>query len=115
MESFDRKIDLFLFFQSEFVYQDFVSAINRFHMTAACHLDFLFSVCLPNLKEILPIGSGSILRKCTLSILQFCTFKALHINVKSPGLVVTGDDSCSRGRGFESLHHILNGHDIFSH
>ena len=30
-----------------------------------------------------------------------------------PGTVVMGDDSCSRGCGFESQHHILNGHDIF--
>ena len=33
----------------------------------------------------------------------------------SPGLVVMGDDSCSRGRGFKFRHHILDGHDIFSH
>ena len=31
----------------------------------------------------------------------------------SPGLVVTGDDSCSRGRGFESRRRILDGY--FSH
>ena len=31
----------------------------------------------------------------------------------SPGLVVMGDDSWSRGRGFKSRHHILDGHDIF--
>ena len=31
----------------------------------------------------------------------------------SPGLVVTGGDSCSKGGGFESRHHILDGHDIF--
>ena len=30
----------------------------------------------------------------------------------SPGLVVMGDDSCSRGHGFESRSHILDG--IFS-
>ena len=28
----------------------------------------------------------------------------------SPGLVVMGDDSCSRGHGFESRCHILDGH-----
>ena len=28
----------------------------------------------------------------------------------SPGLVVMGGDSCSEGRGFESQHHILDGH-----
>ena len=31
----------------------------------------------------------------------------------SPGLVVMGGDSCSKGREFESLHQILDGH--FSH
>ena len=31
----------------------------------------------------------------------------------SPGLVVMGVDSCSRGRGFESRRHTLDGHDIF--
>ena len=31
----------------------------------------------------------------------------------SPGLVVMGGDSCSRGHGFESQHHILDG--LFSH
>ena len=33
----------------------------------------------------------------------------------SPGLVVMGGDSCSNGRGFESRHCILEGHNIFSH
>ena len=28
----------------------------------------------------------------------------------SPGLFVKGVDSCSEGRGFESQHHILDGH-----
>ena len=28
----------------------------------------------------------------------------------SPGLVVMGGDSCSKGREFESLRHILDGH-----
>ena len=28
----------------------------------------------------------------------------------SPGLVVMGDDSCLKGRGFESQRHILDGH-----
>ena len=31
----------------------------------------------------------------------------------SPGLVVMGGDSCSKGRGFESQHPMLDGH--FSH
>ena len=31
----------------------------------------------------------------------------------SPGLVVMGRDSCSKGHGFESWHHILDGH--YSH
>ena len=29
------------------------------------------------------------------------------------GLVARGGDSCSEGRGFESWHSILDGHDIF--
>ena len=33
----------------------------------------------------------------------------------SPGLVVMGGDSLAKGRGFESHHHILDGHNIFSH
>ena len=34
----------------------------------------------------------------------------------SPGLVVTGDDSYLKGRGFGCRSHILDGHlDIFSH
>ena len=33
----------------------------------------------------------------------------------SPGLVVMGGDSRSKGRGFESRRRILDGHDIFSH
>ena len=33
----------------------------------------------------------------------------------SPGLVVMGGDSHSKGRGFESWRWILDGHDIFSH
>ena len=31
----------------------------------------------------------------------------------SPGVVVMGGDSCSKGHGFASQHHILD--DIFSH
>ena len=29
---------------------------------------------------------------------------------RSPGLVVMGGDSCSKGHGFESRHQILDGH-----
>ena len=32
-----------------------------------------------------------------------------------PCLVVMADDSCPRGRGFESWCHLLDGHEIFSH
>ena len=45
--------------------------------------------------------------------------KATLINVKieggNPGLVVMGGDIFSRGCGFESWLHIMDGHDIFSH
>ena len=33
----------------------------------------------------------------------------------SPGLVVMGDDSCSKGHGFESQRRILDGHLEFFH
>ena len=49
----------------------------------------------------LPIGLH-----CTLSL----TFL-----YGSPGLVVMGGDSHSKGHGFESRSRILDGHDIFSH
>ena len=32
---------------------------------------------------------------------------------QAPGLIVLGGGSCSDGRGFESRHCILDGHDIF--
>ena len=32
----------------------------------------------------------------------------------SPGLVVKGGDSCSKGHEFESRHGMLDGHDIFT-
>ena len=34
----------------------------------------------------------------------------LLISSTSPGLVVMGVDSCSKGREFKSWHHILDGH-----
>ena len=37
----------------------------------------------------------------------------MHQKGGSPGLVVTGEGSCSEGHGFESQHRILDGH--FSH
>ena len=37
----------------------------------------------------------------------------LYLGVGSPGLVILGGNSCSKGREFESQHHILDGH--FSH
>ena len=33
----------------------------------------------------------------------------------SPGLMAMEDDYGSRCRGIESWHHIVDGHDIFSH
>jgi len=44
---------------------------------------------------------------------KFATF--VGIKHLSPGLVVVGDDSCLRGRGFDSWCSILDGRDIFSH
>ena len=36
-----------------------------------------------------------------------------YISGRSPGLVVMGDDSSLRGRGFKSRRRILDGHHIF--
>ena len=38
------------------------------------------------------------------------SFITLSTEGGSPGLVVMVDDSCSEGHGFESWHHILDGH-----
>ena len=48
--------------------------------------------------------------------MQFCSVKLCDQNEsiqKSPGLVVIGGDSCSKGCGFESQHRRLDEH--FSH
>ena len=47
---------------------------------------------------------------------SFCLFSSYQHDTnqtRSPGLVIMGGYSCSRGRGFESQCHILDGH--FSH
>ena len=41
---------------------------------------------------------------------KFLMHKNANIEGGSPGLVVMGMDSCSKGCKFESCHHILNGH-----
>ena len=48
---------------------------------------------------------------------QVSVFAKVNFSVLggSPGLVVMGGGSRSKGRGFESRHRILDGHDIFSH
>ena len=46
----------------------------------------------------------------------FIEFQLANRNVGvSPGLVVMRGGSCSKGRGFKSWRHMLDGHDIFSH
>ena len=37
-------------------------------------------------------------------------YKDYSRTVGSPGLVVMGENSCSKGRGFESQRHIMDGH-----
>ena len=44
---------------------------------------------------------------------QYLKEKLLPLRDRSPGLVVMGDNSCSKGRVFESWRPILDGH--FSH
>ena len=39
--------------------------------------------------------------------------QSLNVEGGSPGLVVMGDNSCSRGRGFKSWCIVLDGLDIF--
>ena len=57
----------------------------------------------------------------TNAITKFCLITEMNKIITSrkvggsPGLVVMGGDSHSKGRGFESLWRILDGHDIFSH
>ena len=48
--------------------------------------------------------------KVTVQLSSSLTSKFSSKSGGSPGLVVMGGDSCSKGRGFESLHHILDGH-----
>ena len=44
----------------------------------------------------------------------FCLKIKMEISMgRSPGLVVMGGDLCSKGHGFESRHHILDGLNIF--
>ena len=53
-------------------------------------------------------------------VCKSCKFVDVHCSLATKELlpchyqIVMGDDSCSRGRGFESQHHILDGHDIFT-
>ena len=81
--------------------------------------------CLPNrLATILlsTYGHNSstlVVKSWLKSIEQFVScffiivFSIRQLTVDSPGLVVTADDSCSKGRWFESRLHILDGY--FSH
>ena len=49
---------------------------------------------------------------CPIQVQRLC-LKTLARLGGSPGLVVMGGDSRSKGRGFESLCRILDGHDNF--
>ena len=68
------------------------------------------------------LGCFAVLWPKIFSPMLFSTYEAkpkpgklLHFQGGSPSLVVIGDDSCSRGCGFESRRRILDGHDSFSH
>ena len=54
---------------------------------------------------------------CVIRLYQFNCWAGVRVCIagRSPGLVVMGGDSHSKGRGFESRCRILDGHDIFSH
>ena len=51
--------------------------------------------------------------KISLCVLVIPNWQKTGWVMGDPGLVVTGDDSCSRGGGFKCQHQILDGH--FSH
>ena len=59
-------------------------------------------------------AASKVLQGATHEFLIFLRPKINQLKGGSPGVVVIGDDSCSRGRGFKSLHHTLAGHDIFT-
>ena len=66
------------------------------------------SECLllkPGIRDSYPVMSNLI------STVYF--MEKSQIKKKSPGLVVMGADSCSKGCGFKSQHRIFDGH--FSH
>ena len=65
--------------------------------------------------EMISIEIGTIITFTWRFYLQKLSIKKLKSWGGSPGLVVMGGDSRSKGRGFESRCRILDGHDIFSH
>ena len=64
-------------------------------------------------------GVNSIKSKTLVGLRLNTTYKLIKGDLRTdakgriPGLVVMGDNSCLKGCGFESQHHILDEHDIF--
>ena len=64
-------------------------------------------------------GVNSIKIKTLVGLRLNTTYKLIKGDLRTdakgriPGLVVMGDNSCLKGCGFESQHHILDEHDIF--
>ena len=55
----------------------------------------------------IPLRVGSDVKMYVFGLMLLCFNFCTN---GSPGLVVMGGDSCSEGGGFESRHHILDGH-----
>ena len=69
-------------------------------------------------KPVTPLFLKSSMSKCftRVGIKNYLPIKSQIFEGGSSGLVIMGDNSCSKGRGFECQRHLLDGHfDIFSH
>ena len=69
--------------------------------------------------QIIRLGTHTIRKTMILAcLLQMYQDSKIFFEItssqESHGLVVLGDNSCSRGRGFKCRRHTLDGHDIFT-
>ena len=66
--------------------------------------------CLRFQEMDISLSGAALLHRWTMKLYRQ---NQVRKQLTSPGLVVMGDSSCSRGHGFKSRRHILDGHDIF--
>ena len=112
-----------------------LSPILTTHTHALSHIHTLTQCISLTLYSFLSLDLHFLIKECSLTVypsvssalslsLSLSHVPSIHsrfhtLSNKGPtlggstGLVVMGGDSCSEGRGFESWHHILDGH--FSH